>query len=74
MIANINFVCDTPGCKSTCTIAPVDAKSPLEALEARGWEVTGANSDPDTLTVTNCICPVCAQKKKCCPAGNCNKE
>lgn len=73
MIASIHFCCDTPGCKSTCTISPQDAKDgPDKALESRGWEVTGTfqgaeEGDPKSFaakTVTCCICFLCAEKAK----------
>lgn len=64
MIANVTFVCDTPGCNSTCEIHPVDAKEgPEKALEDRGWKLIGQECD-GTKTVSHCLCPWCAEKAK----------
>jgi hypothetical protein len=33
------FVCDAPGCKSTCTLTnPDDLRDPGGSLEIRGWD------------------------------------
>ena len=56
MIANINFICDAPGCRSSVTIAPADAKDPVTALENRGWQVN-RDKEGDALAVTSCLCP-----------------
>ncbi len=35
----VNFICDTPGCKSYCSLAPTDEKNAPAMVRARGWTV-----------------------------------
>jgi len=67
MTPNLTYCCDTPDCKSTCTLNPEDAKNnPVKALKARGWEAccTAVSDDPEDGNKIACVCSVCAMKKE----------
>jgi len=50
------FCCDSPGCKSTCTLSPAEPAAD-KALAARGWLVVSAG-DKETH-----YCPGCKSKQ-----------
>lgn len=60
------YRCDTPGCKSTCTLSATSDADAAE-LTKRGWVVATA---PDKDTISTTYCPGCAASGKIpVPAG-----